>query len=280
MKIFSCPGEYIHPYGKGFIFYTDKKWEPGELSLLEGKVVIEGAQRVIIPLMGVISVDKRISLPVIKEGRSTLLIEYMDIKSRERVYTLFSSTGPCIREFKKEMLKELIKNISISVKIGDSWLRGFMRVDGYTISFAPASYSFHISRMLDMFRTSLEIGFHRVSAITLKIATEDNKKEEIHLLTPPLKRDFFWQLLNLLMDEYINSEIVMKLTRREMLVLQMLDQGWSYEQIQAKLEIPEREMEDILKKLERLGIVKRIIIVKLTEKGKTVMQFIPSQEFE
>ncbi|MCD6370640.1 MAG: hypothetical protein J7L63_04005, partial [Thermoplasmata archaeon] len=79
---------------------------------------------------------------------------------------------------------------------------------------------------------------------------------------------------------YINTQILMKLTNREKLILQMLDEGWSYQQIQAKLEIPEKDMEEILKKLENFGIVKKIIIVKLTDRGKTVLQFIPSQEFE
>ncbi len=280
MILASCPGEYIHPYGKGFIFYTDKKWVEGEIILEKGMIKISGMENVTIPLAAVISIDKRISLPVIKEGRSTLLVEYIDIRSRERVYTLFSSTGPCLREFKKKLLKEIIHGISISVKIGDSWLRGFLREDNYILKFEPSQHSFHISKLVDMSRRTMEIGFHKVSAIRLKVDKSQGNTEEIYILTPPLKRDFFWQLLNLLMEEYINREVIMKLSRQEMLVLQMLDQGWSYEQIQAKLEIPREKMEEILNKLEMMGIIKKIIIVKLTERGKNVMQFIPSQEFE
>jgi len=279
MILTSCFGEYIHPYGKGFIFYTDKKWVEGKADLFSDKIVISGKERIIIPFLAILSLDKKIALPVVKEGRSTLLIEYIDIKSRERIYTLFSSEGSCVREFKKKLLQEIVKRISISVKKGDRWERTYLQVEDYVIKFVPSGQSFHISSIIEMYRRSIEIGFNKVSAITLKI-DKGEESEEILIITPPLKRDFFWQLLNLLMEEYINTQILMKLTNREKLFLQMLDEGWSYQQIQAKLEIPEKEMEELLKKLEHFGIVKKIIIVKLTDRGKTVLQFIPSQEFE
>jgi len=279
MKSISCIGEYIHPYGKGFIFYTDKKWEEGKIDLINNTVIIRGTQNVSIPLVAILSVDKRILLPAVREGRATILIEYLDIRSRERIYTLFSGEGPCIRELKKNLLLEIVKGIRISIKRGEVWNKGYLHVDGYMIKFEPIGYSFHISSLVNMSRRSMEIGFHKVSVINLKVE-RGGEKEEINILTPPLKRDFFWQLLNLLLDEYVNREIIMRLTNREKLILQMLEQGWSYENIQAKLEIPQKEMEEIIKKLENMGIIKKIVIVKLTERGKTVMQFIPSQEFE
>ncbi len=277
--IAKCSGEYIHPYGRGFIFYTDKPWVEGEIDLDDKKIQICGIETIYIPLISVLSVDKKIALPALKEGRSSLLIEYLNIRTKERIYTLFSGEGPCIREFKIALLKRLVSNVLISYKIEDRWGKGYLRVENDFIKIIPGNYAVHLSKIDDISRRTMEIGFNRVALIRIDIGDKENQKS-VYILAPPLKRDFFWQLLKISMEDYINREILMKLSNREKLILQMLYQGWTYEQIQARLEIPENEMSNILRKLESMGIIKKVIIVNLTQRGKSVMDYLPQEDFE
>jgi len=73
-------------------------------------------------------------------------------------------------------------------------------------------------------------------------------------------------------DDYINSEIIKNLGNMERMVLYHLDRELSYDEIKSKLKVDEAMMKAIVDKLVQYGIVKRIVILRLTEKGKRVIE--------
>ncbi|OYT59777.1 hypothetical protein B6U71_02195 [Euryarchaeota archaeon ex4484_178] len=269
----NCDVEYIHPYGRRFILYTDKEWSKGRIHLTTKDVILEGTQTYRFPLVSIVSVDKKIALPTIKEGRSTLLLEYVDIVQKERIFTLFSGYGACIRSFKKHLLSLLTSNVYITYKIQDKWERGFMRAQDSDIIFVPSNYKFHISKLLKFERRSMSTGFSNVGVIVLKVE-EGEDTREIWVVTPPLKRDFFWQLLGIMNEEYIYSQLLSKLTRTERLILLLVNEGATVEEILQKHQITPEEFKDITDKLEELGLIKKIIILRITDKGKGILEHI------
>ncbi len=266
-----CDVEYIHPYGRGFIVYTDKPWLQGKIYLTQKEIIIVGEKEHKIPLISIISVDKRITLPAIKEGRPTLLIEFLDIISREKIYTLFSGYGNCIRNFKKSLLTLLISSIPINYKIGDDWSKGFLRVGKSELTFIPTNYTINVENILKLERRTISTGFSNVGVIYIKEKKEDEIKD-IYVITPPLKRDFFWQLFNLIVEEYMYSQIISKLNKTERLVLLLVNQGASIDEILQKHQLSQEEFEGIVEKLQDMGLIKKIIILKITDKGKKVVE--------
>jgi len=266
-----CEVEYIHPYGRGFIVYTDKPWSKGKIYLTQKEIIIIGEKEYKIPLISIISVDKRITLPAIKEGRSTLLIEFLDIISREKIYTLFSGYGSCIKNFKKALLTLLISTIPISYKVGEEWSRGFLRVGGSEIIFTPINYTLNVENILKLERRTISTGFSNVGVIYIKERKEEEIKE-IYVVTPPLKRDFFWQLFNLMVEEYMYSKIISKLSKTERLVLLLVNQGASIEEILKKHQLTPDEFKKITDKLQEMGLINKIILLKITDKGKKVVE--------
>ncbi len=266
-----CEVEFIHPYGRGFIVYTDKEWKKGKIYLTQREIIIIGDREYKIPIIAILSVDKRITLPSIKEGRSTLLIEYVDIITKEKLYTLFSGYGSCIRRFKKTLLILLTSNILISYKIGENWGKGFMRVTGSDIVFTPVNYTIHVQEIANIERRSMSTGFSNVGVIYIK-EKRDDKITEIYLVTPPLKRDFFWQLLNLLVEEFVYSQVLSKLTEIERLVLLLVSQGASVNEILQKHHLTPDDFKRITDKLQDMGLIKKIILVKITDRGKKIVE--------
>ncbi len=273
MALIECDVEYIHPYGRRFILYTDKEWSLGKISLTPKEIVLEGKEIYRFPLLSIVSIDKKIALPVIKEGRSTLLLEYVDIRSKERIFTLFSGYGACIRAFKKSLLALLTSNVAITYKMGERWYRGFLRVQGSEVTLIPSNYRFHISKLLKFERRTMSTGFSNVGVIVLKIE-EGEDVNEIWIVTPPLKRDFFWQLLSIMNEEYIYSQLLSKLTRIERLVLLLINQGATVNEILQKHQLTPKEFKEITDKLEELGLIKKIILLKITDKGKGIVEHI------
>jgi len=273
MALINCDVEYIHPYGRRFILYTDKEWSKGKIHLTPREIVLEGTQTYRFPLMSIVSIDKKIALPAIKEGRSTLLLEYVDIIQKERIFTLFSGYGACIRSFKKHLLSLLTTNVPITYRIGENWIKGFMRIQGSEIIFSPSNYKFHISKLLKFERRSMSTGFSNIGVIVLKIEEGDNIKE-IWIVTPPLKRDFFWQLLSIMNEEYVYSQLLSKLTRTERLILLLINEGATVDEILQKHQLTPQEFKEITDKLEDLGLIKKIIILKITDKGKGIVEHI------
>jgi hypothetical protein len=266
-----CEVEYIHPYGRGFIVYTDKPWQPGKIYLTQKEIVIIGDREHKIPIISILSVDKHITLPALREGRSTLLIEYLDIITREKVYTLFSGNGSCIRHFKKALLSIITSSISISYKMDDLWNKGFLRVEDSEVIFTPAGYNLHVSNILKLERRTISTGFSNVGVIYIR-ERKENGTNEIYIITPPLKRDFFWQLLNLMVEEYIYSQVISKLTETERLVLLLVNQGARVDEIMQKHQLSQEELDRIVEKLQGMGLINKIIILKITEKGKKVVE--------
>ncbi len=266
-----CNVEYIHPYGRGFIVYTDKEWKSGRIYLTQRDIIIMGEKEYRIPIISIFSVDKRITLPQIKEGRSTLLIEYIDIISREKIYTLFSGYGNCIRMFKKHLLILLTSNVQISYKIGENWAKGYIKVSGSDVVFTPINYTVHVQDILKIERRTISTGFSNVGVIYLK-EKRDNETEEIYIVTPPLKRDFFWQLLNILVEEYFYSQVLSKLSRIERLVLLLVNQGAGVNEILQKHQLTPDEFKKITDKLQELGLIKKIILLKITDRGKKLVE--------
>ena len=266
-----CDVEYIYPYGRGFIVYTDKPWLQGKIYLTRKDIIIVGEKEYKIPLISIISVDKRITLPTIKEGRSTLLIEFLDIISREKIYALFSGYGNCIRLFKKSLLILLTSTISISYKIEDEWNRGFLRVNNSELIFTPTNYTLNVENILKVERRTISTGFSNVGVIYIKEKKEDEIKE-IYVITPPLKRDFFWQLFNLMVEEYMYSQIISKLSKTERLVLLLINQGASVGEILRKHQLSPDEFKKITDKLQEMGLINKIILLKITDKGKKVVE--------
>jgi hypothetical protein len=273
MALINCDVEYIHPYGRRFILYTDKEWSKGKIYLTTREIVLEGNETYRFPLISIVSIDKKIALPTIREGRSTLLLEYVDILNKERVFTLFSGYGACIMGFKKQLLSLLTSNVSITYKIQDSWTKGFMRVQGSDIVFIPSNYRFHISKLLKFERRSMSTGFSNVGVIVLKVE-ENEEVRDIWVVTPPLKRDFFWQLLSIMNEEYIYSQLLSKLTRTERLILLLINEGATVNEILQKHQLTPQEFKEITDKLEELGLIKKIIILKITDKGKGIIEHI------
>ncbi len=273
MALIECEVEYIHPYGRKFILYTDKEWGRGRISLTSKEIVLQGTDVYRFPLISIVSIDKKIALPAVKEGRSTLLIEYVNLSLKERIFTLFSGYGACIRSFKKTLLSILTSNVNITYKIEDKWLKGFMRVQGLDIIFHPINYRFHISKLLKFERRSMSTGFSNVGVIVLKVE-EGEEIKEILVVTPPLKRDFFWQLLTIMNEEYIYSQLLSQLTRTERLVLLLINQGATVNEILQKHQLTPQEFKEITDKLEELGLIRKIIILKITDKGKGIVEHI------
>ncbi len=266
-----CNIEYIHPYGRGFIVYTDKPWLQGKIYLTQRNIIISGDKEYKIPLISILSIDKHITLPEIKEGRSTLLIEYIDIISREKVYSLFSGMGSCIRRFKKELLILLTSSIPVTYKIGGNWTKGYLKIKGAELLFVPLDYAVNVSDIMKVERRTMSSGFANVGIIYIKEHSED-KINEIYLVTPPLKRDFFWQLINLLIEEYIYSQIISKLTETERLVLLLINQGASVDEILMKHQLSPDEFKSITDKLQNMGLIKKMILLKITDKGKKIVE--------
>ncbi len=266
-----CDVQYIHPYGRGFIVYTDKPWLQGKIYLTSKDIIIVGEKEYKIPLISIISVDKRITLPTIKEGRSALLIEFLDIMSREKIYALFSGSGNCIRIFKKTLLILLISSVPISYKIEGEWNRGFLKVDELELVFTPTNYTIGVKNILKLERRTISTGFSNIGVIYIK-EKRDYEIKEIYIVTPPLKRDFFWQLLNLMVEDYMYSQIISRLSKTERLILLLINQGATVDEILRKHQLSPDEFKKMTDKLQEMGLINKIILLKITDKGKKVVE--------
>ncbi len=270
--------EFIHPYGRNFLFYTDKPWERG-VCMINGKNIrIMGEKSVIIPLVSVMSIDKRITLPPVREGRATLLIEYINIIKKEKVYTLLSGDEGDIREIKKRILVSLIKNLGVMYLTGGNWERGVIDTDGKSIIFnGKTRINIPIESVIKFDRLRRKMGFNTVSTIYIQYGAGDLKKD-IEVLIPPLKRDFFWQLINLMMEEYIMGNVISRLTRAERMILMLVHQGANVNEILAKHHFQPNEFKEIVDKLDSLGLINKIIILRITERGRKVVEHITEED--
>ncbi|NPA74738.1 MAG: MarR family transcriptional regulator [Euryarchaeota archaeon] len=270
--------EYIHPYGRGFLIYTDKEWTPGSLALSEDVLQIVGEEIITIPLKFVVSIDKSINLPVRREGRAFLLIEYANIKRRETVYLLISSEERFIRRVRFEILKRITVKTKVMYSSGESWVPGYMFVEDYTLIFkGPRVVKIGVEEILDVARTNVKYGLNKVGVILITYQKEGEKKK-LGLFVQPIKRVFFWQLIQQMVDDYLNSKVVNDLSNLEKQVVHLVTMEWKYEDIMRKLELTSEDMEKILEKLVRYGLVQKIVILKVTERGKKVMSYL-SEEF-
>jgi helix-turn-helix protein len=273
-----CKVEYIHPYGRGFLIYTDKPWEEGTMSLQEGTLVLDGRERIGIPLRFIVSIDKSINLPVRKEGRAFLLIEHVDIKRRETIYTLISAEEKCIRKTRFEILSQIVSSMNITYSPGDRWLPGRMLINNGFIEFRGAQpVKVPVSDITNVERTTIKHGLNKVGVIMIHY-TVKNENRVVGLFVQPMKRSFFWQLLQQIVDDYLNTQVINDLSNLERQVLHLILKEWNYKDIMRKLEISGDEMEKITEKLMKYRLINKIVILKATNRGKKIMSYL-SEDF-
>ena len=261
--------EYIHPYGRGFMIYTDKPWEKGTIKLSNGLMMISGREIIRVPLSRIMSIDKSIKLPNTGGERALLLIEYFDIAEKANVYLLISASESFIRKLRIEVLSAIVSSEKVMYRIGEKWYPGRISYQaGTVIITGEHSIALHPSRILKIERKKIEYGFRKVGVILIKY--DENK--ELALFIAPLKRMFLWQLLYQVIEDYINKNVVEEMRGVDRLVLNLIADGWKYEDIMAKLEISAEEMERIVNRLAKYNLIKRIIILELTERGKKVIR--------
>ncbi len=270
--------DYIHPYGKGFMIYTDKEWSRGILKLKENTLEVFDGEYIKIPLNFVLSVDKSIMLPAIREGRALLLVEYLDVKSRGNVYLLVSAQENFIRKVRFELLRRMVSRVRIMYRANDKWHPGFVVVEADSISFSgPGKVSVPVAKILRVERKKLDYGLRKIGVISVEYQ-DGGENKSIAIFVNPMKRMFFWQLFNQVLDDYINSQILRDMSNLERMVLHLVGKEWSYEDIMAKLELTTEEMNSIVDKLERYGVIKKIVILKITDKGSKVLRNISEED--
>ena len=263
--------DFIYPYGRQFLFYTDKNWELGICTLDEKAIKIIGKEEIVIPVQAIVSIDKRVNLPPISEGRAVILIEFIDIRKKENIYVLISGAEKDIRMFKKNLLILLTKDIGIVYFTKGQWERGFMIPEGDGIVFSGRTKKvIKAESIIKYERRRRSMGFNTVSTIYIQYR-EGEEKNDLEIITPPLKRDFFWQLLNLIMEEHLLSSVVSKLTRTEKMVLMLINQGATVNEILMKHHLTPTEFKEISDKLEDMGLISKIIILRTTDRGKYVV---------
>ncbi len=271
--------EYIHPYGRGFLIYTDKAWKHGALTLENNKIILNGENETItIPLKFVVSIDKSISLPILREGRAFLLIEYVNIKRRETVYLLVSSDERFIKKMRFEILKGIVESMKIMYNMGEVWIPGQATAEnGALILKGQKPFKIPISDIQDVERTSVKHGLSKVGVIVIYYNRNEEKKI-LSIYVDPMKRVFFWQLIQQMVEDYINNQVVNSLSSMERQILHLILQNWNYMEIMRKLEITEEEMENIVEKLANYGLIEKIIVLKITDRGKKVTTYL-AEEF-
>lgn len=264
--------EYIHPYGKGFMIYTDKEWERGIVKLSDGVISVMGSSQIKIPISSVLSIDKSITLPARREGRALLLLEYANIYERTNVYLLLTGDENFIRKLRRTILTRIVVKTKIMYRIDGNWYHGVMAVGNSTIIFSGMKeLSIDVPSVMEIQRRKITYGIRHIGVISIVYSDGEDKKT-VDIFVHPLKRMFFWQLLNQVVDDYINGEIIKNLGNMERMVLYHLDRELSYDEIKSKLKVDEAMMKAIVDKLVQYGIVKRIVILRLTEKGKRVIE--------
>ncbi len=271
--------EYIHPYGRGFLIYTDKEWKKGIVKLEENSLEIIDEEKIRIPLDYVLSIDKSINLPVLKEGRAFLLVEYINIRRRENVYLLVSGESNFIRRLRFHLLKNIVKKQKIMYRIGEKWYPGLMNVENNVVVISGIKgVKINVKDIMNIERKKIEYGFRKIGVISIDYIEEE--KKNLAIFVEPIKRMFFWQILYQVVEDYINTEIIGGMSNLEKMVLHLINKEWEYEDIRRKLELKDEELSEIVEKFVRHGIVRKIIILKLTEKGKKAITFMGEEEFE
>ncbi len=271
--------EFIHPYGRGFLIYTDKEWKRGIVKLEESALEIIDEEKIRIPLDYVLSIDKSINLPVLKEGRAFLLVEYINIRKRENVYLLVSGESNFIRRLRFHVLKNIVKKQKIMYRIGEKWYPGIMNVENNVVVISGLKgVKINVKDIMNIERKKIEYGFRKIGVISIDYIEEE--KKNLAIFVEPIKRMFFWQILYQVVEDYINNEIIGGLSNLEKMVLHLINKEWEYEDIKRKLELKDEELGEIVEKFVRHGIVRKIIILKLTEKGKRAITFMGEEEFE
>ncbi len=272
--------DYIHPYGKGFMIYTDKEWSKGKVKLEGNTLILFDGEYLRIPVDYILSIDKSITLPAIREGRALLLVEYMSIKRRENIYLLLSAEERFIRRLRLEILKAITSKTRIMFRVDEKWYSGTMSVAVNSIAFSSLkSFTINIEDISNIERTKIEYGFKKIGVISIDFQ-QGKENKNIKVFVNPLKRMFFWQLITQVIDDYINTEIMANLSNLDRMIIHLLSKEWSYEDIMRKLELSEDEMASIVEKLAKYGIIRKIIILKLTDRGKKVITHISEGDLQ
>ncbi len=272
--------EYIHPYGRGFLIYTDKEWKKGIVKVDENSIEIIDSEKIKITLDYILSIDKSINLPVLREGRAFLLVEYLNIKRRENVYLLISGESNFIRRVRFEILKNITRKQKIMYQIGEKWYPGVLLVEKDTLIISGLKgLKIDVKDIVNIERKKIEYGFRKIGVISVDYMDEEEKKN-MAIFVEPIKRMFFWQLLYQVMEDYINNEIIGNLSNLEKMVLHLIHKEWEFNEIKRKLELKDEEINEIVDKFVRHGIVRKIIILKLTDKGKRAITFMGEEELE
>ncbi len=263
--------DFIHPYGRGFMIYTDKEWEHGKVKLESDFITIFNGSYVKIPFDFIISIDKSITLPAIREGRALLLIEYMDVKRRENVYLLLSSAESFMRKLRLGILERITSKTRIMFNFEGKWYSGRMVVGDSCVSFISSiTLRIEIPWIVGVSRKKMEYGFKKIGVIYIEY-DDGHLKRNVMVFVNPVKRMFFWKLMNQLVEDYINTSIMSNIKNVEKMILHLISKGWSYGDIMAKLELTKDEMERIVNNLEKYGVIRKIVVLKLTDRGKKVL---------
>ncbi len=267
--------DYIYPYGRGFIFYTDKEWKHGIVEINEKYITVYGTSETVrIPLLYIVSVDRKVTLPPLREGRAFFLVEHYCYKIKDKLYLLISGYEENVRLLKKALLCNLTNNVTILYRTEKDWKKGYMAVENNNIVFKPEGLEIKPHTIVKVERRAVTFGLNKVGTIYIEYKTNDEVRE-IYLLINPAKRDFFWKLINLVIDEHLNKYVISQLTGEERMILYMVKAGASVQEILDKLHITPNEFRKMMDKLEDLGLIKRIIILQLTDRGRKVVDFIP-----
>ncbi len=270
--------EYIHPYGRGFLIYSDKQWQRGILKLRDEEIEITGIEQLIIPVKFVTSIDKSITLPVLREGRALILVEYINIQRRETIYLLISAEERFIKKLRLAILICITSKIKITYSVKESWISGLIGVEDFNIVLrGPKPIKIAVKDIIDVKRTTMKFGLNKVGIIVITYL-DSGEKNQLNIFVQPIKRIFFWQLIQQVVDDYLNTEVVNKLTNLEKNILHLINKEWRYDDIMRKLEIDSGAMEKIIEKLVRLGLIRKIIVLQVTERGKKMLNYF-TEEF-
>ena len=270
--------DYIHPYGRGFLIYSDKQWQRGILKLRDEEIEITGTEQLIIPVKFVTSIDKSITLPVLREGRALILVEYINIQRRETIYLLISAEERFIKKLRLAILMCITSKIKITYSVKENWISGFIAVEDFNIVLrGPKPIKIAIKDIIDVKRTTMKFGLNKVGIIVIT-HLDSGEKNQLNIFVQPIKRIFFWQLIQQVVDDYLNTEVVNKLTNLEKNILHLINKEWRYDDIMRKLEIDSGAMEKITEKLVRLGLIRKIIVLQVTERGKKMLNYF-TEEF-
>ena len=163
-------------------------------------------------------------------------------------------------------------------RANEKWYPGFLVVEADSISFSgPGKVSVPVAKILRVDRKKMDYGLRKIGVISVEYQ-DGGENKSIAIFVNPVKRMFFWQLLNQVLDDYINSQILRDMSNLERMVLHLVGKEWSYEDIMAKLELTTEEMNSIVEKLERYGVIRKIVILKITDKGSKVLRNISEED--